>query len=326
LAFIVLCPIHRALLLDRCESCGVAVCYERQTVKALVKTERWIITQCNQCNSDLRDFATRRYCTQVDSGELEFQVFLQTALRCGWVEMPHNGIIYSHLFFSGLHQMMGRLIYGRMAEPLKAAVRQSYGIDLPIDYYPDKSVFLERLNIVQRRALLQIVNRLLQDWPDSFIEFCQVNKLASNFLIGDNKHLPFWYWRVVREHLNKGAHKVSDEEIVSIVNFVRKKGRQAPTPDFNRFLSPHIIKRARRAGLIQIQGKDYGGRCRYCDATQRQFKAGPSRHGTQQFRCGNCGRKYQNDYVSGRKRPRKVPYHSEYRPMRGGNRVASDTS
>lgn len=52
---------------------------------------------------------------------------LQTTLRCGWVQLPRNGVIYSHLFFSGLHQMMGRLIYGRMAEPLKAALRKVTG-------------------------------------------------------------------------------------------------------------------------------------------------------------------------------------------------------
>jgi hypothetical protein len=33
LAFLVLCPLHRTLLLERCQSCGMAVCYERQTAK-----------------------------------------------------------------------------------------------------------------------------------------------------------------------------------------------------------------------------------------------------------------------------------------------------
>ena len=73
--------------------------------------------------------------------------------------MAQNGVISSHLFFSGLYQTMGRLIYGRMAAPLKAALLQSYAINLPIDFVPDKSVFLERLNVVQRRGLLQAVNR-----------------------------------------------------------------------------------------------------------------------------------------------------------------------
>ncbi len=322
LACVVLCPLHRTLLLDRCQSCGTAVCYERQTVKALRKTDRWLITQCHGCNSDLRDFATHRYCKQVDSAELEFQVSLQTTLRCGWAELPRNGVIYSHLFFSGLHQIMGRLIYGRMAEPLKVALRESYGIDLPIDYLPDKSVFLERLNVVQRRALLQAVNRLLQDWPDSFIEFCQANKLASHFLIGDKKRLPFWYWCVVREHLTKSARKVSDQEIISIVHYARKEGGQTPAPELNQFLSTHIIKRARRAGLFEAKEKRHPGLCRHCQATQRQIKSGFSRHGTQQFRCGECGRIYQQDYQTGRKRPSTIQLPSE----KNGCRIVSGGS
>lgn len=158
--------------------------------------------------------------------------------------MPQNGVIYSHLFFSGLHQMMRKLIYGSMANSLKAALWQSYAIDLPIDFLPNKSVFLERLNVAQRRALVRAVCRLLQDWPDNFIEFCRANKLASHFLIGDTKRLPFWYWRVVREHLTKSARKVSDLEIISIVNHVHKEGGQQSAPELNRFLSHHIIKRA----------------------------------------------------------------------------------
>jgi hypothetical protein len=155
-------------------------------------------------------------------------------------------------------------------------------------------------------GLLQAINRLLQNWPDSFIEFCQANSLASHFLIGDNKNqLPFWYLRVVREHLSKGAHKVSDEEITSIVNYVRNGGDQPATQALRPFISSGVCTRARRAGLIKR--KEYLGLCPHCHATKRQFKGGLSSHGTQQFRCGDCHRGYQLDYQSGRTRPRLSP-------------------
>ena len=310
LALMVLCPIHQVLLLDRCQSCGAAVCYERQSARELGDAESWTLTRCHKCNADLRDSATERNGARVDDTELEFQVLLATTLRRGWIEMPQNGVIYSHLFFSGLHQMMSKLIYGRRASSLKAALWQNYAIDLPIEFVPDKSVSLERLNVAQRRALLRSVSRLLQDWPDNFIEFCRANKLASHFLIGDTKRLPFWYLRVVRAHLTKSARKLSNEEILSTVSYVRKEGGQPLASDLNQFLSHHIIKRARRAGLIEAKEKQHPGLCRHCQTTQLQFKSGFSRHGTQQFRCGQCGRKYQDDYVSGRKRPRTVPLSS----------------
>jgi hypothetical protein len=296
LALMVLCPTHRVLLLDRCQDCGAGVCYERQTARELGDAECWTLAQCYKCNADLRDSATDRYRAKVDATELEFQGLLVTTLSRGWIEMPQNGVIYSHLFFSGLHQMMSKLIYGRKASSLKAALWQSYAIDLPIEFVPDKSVSLERLNVAQRRALLRAVSRLLQDWPDDFIEFCRANKLASHFLIGDKKRLPFWYWRVVREHLTKSARKVSNEEIISTVSYVRKEDGQPSAPELNQFLSRHIIKRARRAGFIQAKEKQHPGLCRHCQAAQRQIKSGFSRHGTQQFRCGECGRIYQQDY------------------------------
>jgi hypothetical protein len=116
------------------------------------------------------------------------------------VELPHNGAVYSHLFFSGLYQIIGRLIDGQIARRLQTALRQSYGIDLPIDFMPGQKVFIERLDVAQRRGLLHAVNRLLQQWPDGFVEFCQANNLASHLLIRSKKPVPFWYWRVVQSH------------------------------------------------------------------------------------------------------------------------------
>jgi uncharacterized protein with PIN domain len=311
LALMVLCPTHRVLLLDRCQSCGAAVCYERQKARELGDAKSWTLTRCHRCNADLRDYATDRYTSRVDATELKFQVRLATTLTCGWINVPQNGVIYSHLFFSGLHQMMSKLIYGRRASSLKAALWQSYAIDLPIDFLPNKTFSLERLNVSQRRALLRAVCRLLQNWPDNFIEFCRANKLSSHFLIGDTKRLPFWYWRVVREHLTKSAPKVSDQEIISIANYAHKESGQQPAPELNQFLSQHIIKRAQRAGLFTAKKKQHPGLCPYCQATQRQIKSGLSRHGTQQFRCKECGRIYQQDYETGRIRPSSIQLSRE---------------
>jgi hypothetical protein len=244
----------------------------------------------------------------VESAELEFTVFLQTALRSGWVDLPQNGVIYSHLFFTGVHHLVRRLTYGRMAEPLKASLSRRYGIDLPIDCLPGKTFIFERLQISQRRSLLQAVNCLLRDWPNNFIQFCRDNNLACDFLLGDrSQDLPFWYLRVVREHLNRGAYKVSDQEIISIVEYVRHGGDQPTNQQLRPFLSPTVTSRARSEGLIKK--REYLGLCPHCRATKRQFKSGLSSHGTQQFRCGDCRRVYQLDYETGRSRLRSgQPY------------------
>jgi len=202
LAFVVLCPAHRALLLDRCQKCGAPVSYERQSPNTLTYDEPWILTQCHECSTDLREWATDRYFNAVDAAELEFQTSLEATLRRGWVQLPYNGAVYSHLFFSGLYHIIGRLIDGQIANRLQKALRQKYGINLSIDFSTGQKIFLERLDVAQRRGLLQAVNRLLQEWPDTFVEFCRSNNLASHLLIRSKRPVPFWYWRVIREHLS----------------------------------------------------------------------------------------------------------------------------
>jgi hypothetical protein len=59
--------------------------------------------------------------------------------------------------------------------------------------------------------------------------------------------------------LTKGARRVSDQEIISIVHYARKEGSQTPAPELNQFLSQHIIKRARRAGLFEAKEKQHLG-------------------------------------------------------------------
>src|SRR6266496_1966601 len=123
----------------------------------------------------------------------------------------------------------------------------------------------------------------------------------------------------MREHLNKSAHKVSDEEIISIVTYVRNGSDQPTTQQLRPFISPTIVKRARSAGLIKRRA--YLGLCPHCHATKRQFKSGLSSHGTQQFRCGECRRVYQLDYQTGRTRPRLSPPSSQH--SKHNSRVAS---
>jgi transposase-like protein len=310
LAFVVLCPAHRVLLLDRCQKCGAAVSYERQSPKCLTYNEPWILTQCHQCNTDLREWAVDCYFNAVDAAELEFQTSLEVTLRRGWIQLPNNGAVYSHLFFSGLYHIISRLTDGQIGSRLQTALRQNYGINLPIDFSAGQKVLIERLDAVQRRGLLQAVNRLLQDWPDTFVEFCRANNLASHLLIRSKRPVPFWYWRVVREQLTKTARPISKEEVLSILNYLRKGGGKLSLQELNRFLSGHSIQRAQQAGLIKIKKGGYPGVCSYCHATEHQFKGGFSHSGIQLFRCGECHRRYPRpDYPSIKTRTRTWKRH-----------------
>lgn len=300
LAFVVFCLAHRVLLLDRCQKCGAAVRYERQSPDSLINNQSRILTQCHQCSTDLREWAADRYFKAVDAAELEFQTSLEVTLRRGWIELRNNGAVYSHLFFSGLYHIVSRLIDGQIASRLQMALSQNYGIKLPIDFSTGQKIFLEHLDLVQRRGLFQAVNRLLQDWPDTFVDFCRTNKLGSHLLIRSKRPVPFWYWRVVREHLTKPPRSLSREEVLSIANYLRGGSGELSRQELHRFLSDYSIQRAELAGLIEIKRRgDYPSECPYCRATERQFKGGFSHKGIQLFRCGRCCRKYPRpDYPS----------------------------
>jgi hypothetical protein len=72
-------------------------------------------------------------------------------------------------------------------------------------------------------------------------------------LIRSKRPVPFWYWTVVREQLTKTARPVSKEEVLSILNYLRKGGGELSLRTLNRFLSGYSIQRAQRAGLIKLK-------------------------------------------------------------------------
>ena len=124
--------------------------------------------------------------------------------------------------------------------------------------------------------------------------------------------MPFWYRRVVREHLTKTPCQVSKAEVVSILNYLRKEGGELSIEKINRLLSGHTVQQARRAGLIKLRNRQYPVDCPYCSAAERQFKGGFSHKDIQVFRCGECRRRYPRpDYASIKTGTRSLKRYSE---------------
>jgi hypothetical protein len=209
LGLIVLCDKHNALLIERCMECGKAIRLFDLRKAVQYKHAGNLITSCQSCNVDLRKMRAVPTPGPITKEEIEFQNSLVRAMRQGWVEIPQSGCIYSHLYFRGLKALM------EIGIQFLKIVCKHYRIPRFASSLFARDQFSE--GTPDRRGLVGIVRRFLEDWPYGFINFWKKNKISRFyphlFYYDEMKSLPFWFWRVVNENLIEFEYRQSQEEM-----------------------------------------------------------------------------------------------------------------
>lgn len=211
LAFVVLCNKHNAVLIDRCTECGIPLDLFWKRGKPIMNYIEDLMTLCQSCKTDLRKMANDLTSDIILREELEFQASLIKVLNQGWIEIPQKGHVYSHLYFEGIHKLM------ELGVRLNVLACKHYGIPNFTVSLPSRDKRLERLGTKDRRRLIGIARRFLEDWPNGFINFWKVNNVTGkHLLLFDNrerKELPYWFWSVVQDYLFEFGYAQSQEEI-----------------------------------------------------------------------------------------------------------------
>jgi transposase-like protein len=199
-------------------------------------------------------------------------------------------------YFEGLRHLAGVFIYRRRAKHLREAAARHFGLDILLPDFPVEMMSFESLNITQRRALILLIRKFMESWPDGFIEFCKANELWSAALFRGAQFLPFWYWSVVNENLNLASYRMPDQEFASIVNHIESKGGVADKNELSKYIPRGVYqKRMKETGLVR-RGKNKS-KCPRCGATKRQIKSRRTRLGAQCYQCRLCDRYYTPEPV-----------------------------
>ena len=218
LAFVTICEKHCTLLQDRCPKCMAPVSFHR------VQYDAPAMTLCSECGFDLRQAKPR----VVDCfRQLYLQHRLLRAVKDGYVLLPGRRPVYSHLYFSVLHQVMKLLVTRESAHKLCRQVRKYVTIGMPQQFYGHHhrgSHYIEVLDVRNRFKLLTMASWLLEDWPYRFVTFCEKIPLLSEDLLKDMRYVPCWYWHVVVENLYEPDWEPATSEVAAAINYLKKKG------------------------------------------------------------------------------------------------------
>ena len=247
LAFITCCEIHSIALLDRCYRCNAPINFHRDEMGDRDRYSPVSMIRCHSCRIDLRNSPSVQSTLAVK----QFQEQLLETMERGWIEIPGQGPIYSHLYFAVLHQIMKALAMGKGANILRDAISHLCLIGNPQLKLSKEHRGIEHLNIAARQRLLNLARCLLEEWPERFIEICLDNKIWSSVLLKDFHSPPFWFWSVVHDHLFRTSYRPSPLEISSIAAYLSKTGHAPTRKAISRYLGVNDAFRKRKT-KIQI--------------------------------------------------------------------------
>lgn len=246
LAFITFCETHDSSLYDCCPQCAAPINFHRNELGDRRKWTPESIAQCSACRHDLREVPAAIVAQPTDCRALEFQKTLTKAMKNGWAEVAGYGAVYSHLYFTVLHQLMKVCATGKRAMGLREAVGRELNIERPLPTLNEGGRDIERLHISERRKLLDMARHLLDEWPKRFINLCLTHKVWSAALLRDMDEAPFWYWSVIHDHLYRIYYTPSNQEILSAITHLNKSGQILYHKNISRCLGKGDVFRKRK--------------------------------------------------------------------------------
>lgn len=245
LAFMTVCEKHQTLLHDRCPKCEAPINFHRNEMGDRNKWAPESVCSCHLCHYDLR--ASPTVPINISNRVIEFQRKLTLAAERGWISVPQHGAIHSHLYFTGLHQLMRTFAPGGRTSALRDIAALEFKLEVQRPQKISIGRDVERLSVQDRHTSIAICDCLLSDWPNQFVRFCHEHKVWSASLLRDLDQAPYWYWRVVHDDLYRVAYTPSDVEIHSAISHLKKTETVIKKKVISRTLGKGDVFRKRKS-------------------------------------------------------------------------------
>ncbi len=188
LSLCTLCDIHHCALQDRCPHCSYPVHFHRREMGTRRSAEFIPLSVCTKCRLGL---ASPEGPLPPSSRAITFQEAL-----LGRLSVHAESLEY----FEVVAHLAGLLATQRVRlNRFRNLVSTASGVSLPEPRSPMEKIatLFDSMDLPRRRALLAMLDWLLEDWPERLVRCAKETSVRASDLSRDFKGAPDWYLRAI---------------------------------------------------------------------------------------------------------------------------------
>jgi TniQ len=257
MAFVICCDFHGILLFDRCPDCQSPVNFHRDELGDFHKVSANTITKCHVCGLDFCYLGKTNSFEKVSTNEWYFTKKLLSPLNNEIIRFGEEEFIFPQLFFQGFRQLIKCLSFSDVrVKKMRDYLINVFQIDFnDVQFVNNKSSkpLFEKMEITQRRQLLNIGRCLIVDWSDTFLEVSKTYKVWSSIWLkhletefekyGRNqKTAPYWYYKAVRE-LYRPIYRPTSQEIMNAISYIKKTNGSFCKSELRKYFGDAVVYR-----------------------------------------------------------------------------------
>lgn len=234
LAFSVVCPKHRVVMLDACPVCGACVAFHTVDYGDWLYRHPMSLARCASCGLDLR---TLRHdvLSPASDALCDFVGELKDILTLDKSNPPRDDVAIPLAFYKGLHVLASAMASTGATARLRDALARRHGLLPLLPAFGRCRGRFEHLRVGDRCLLLSYVQDILRDWPVGFVGLAKQIKLSSSYFQRYGVTIPYWVAQPIRSALYGKHYSPSEMEWTAAAEWLRRSGRE---------VNPNTVRKA----------------------------------------------------------------------------------
>lgn len=224
LAFSVVCPKHRVVMLDACPVCWACVAFHTADYGDWLYRHPMSLARCASCGLDLRTLS-HDVLSPASDALCDFVGELQDILTLDESSAPRDDVAIPLALYKGLHVLVSAMASSGATAKLRDAIARRHGL-LPLSpAFGRYRGRFENLRVGDRCLLLSYVQDLFMDWPVGFVSLAKQIRLSSSYFQRYRATIPYWVEQPIRWALYGKHYSPSEEEWAAAAEWLRRSGR-----------------------------------------------------------------------------------------------------
>ena len=255
-AFVTTCSVHNTVLTTQCPFCKEPFDFESYDIDLPHTAGLTPISTCSRCRQDVRH--SHAPLCDVDIRAIRYQRALCAAVERGWARVRGAAWVYSHQILDVLHRLL-RLLHAKNGLQRLFLAFAATGDAREPSFVLPKGRFESWPLAARHRAMMWLAD-LLRRWPGHFIDQCSQANVLRSSIHGNRGTIPYWFDRVLRDHLYRPWYRVSFEEVVSARDAIRCAGQPDTQYNLRRWLGRYCqntsyVQRLPAPSPTQLEGR-----------------------------------------------------------------------